>query len=146
MNTTDTSTSRLASERRSQRPPVLARGLAIRNRPPPPSSAQAPGAQIVVAAVHVAAYGIVAAAVAEARIVVDQVELAIDHAELLPDALDEGANIGAVAGGTVAGDEALAVDQIVDLPVRDILARTGRHQADDVELGQGQVDAEIGRA
>src|SRR3954463_3544159 len=102
MKTTDTSTSRLASERRIQRPPVLARGWAIRKRPPPPSSAQTPGmtSQIVVTAVHVTSHRIVAPAVAEARIVVDQVELSIDHAEFLPDALDEGAHIGAVAGRT----------------------------------------------
>src|SRR5688500_13592794 len=107
MNTTDTSTSRLASERRSQRPPVLGRGLASRNRPPPPSSAQAPGARGVVPAVHVAAHGIAAPAVAEAGVVVDEVDLANDHAQLLTDALDEGADIGAVACGTVAGDEVL---------------------------------------
>src|SRR4051794_4564356 len=117
MKTTDTSTSRLASERRIQRPPVFARGLAIRNRPPPPSSAQTPGAQIVIAAVHVATHWIVAPAVAEAWIIVDQVELSIDHAELLADALDEGADIGAIASRTVAGDKALAVDKIVDLPI-----------------------------
>src|SRR4051812_13523747 len=112
MKTTDTSSSRLASERRSQRPPAFARGWFI--------SAQASCVPTQVVAIFHAANRIVAPAIAEAGIVVDQVEIAIDHAELLADALDEGAHIGPITRRTIAGDEALAMHQIVDLAIRDI--------------------------
>src|SRR5487761_2345777 len=79
-------------------------------------------------------------AVAESGVVVDVIELAIDIAELLADALYEGADVRPEALGAVAGGEVLAVDEIVDLAIADILAGAEREERDDLELGQGQLE------
>src|SRR5260221_154422 len=70
----------------------------------------------------------------------DVLELRIDLAELLADALDEGADIGPIALIAIAGDKVLAVNEIVDLAVGDVLAGTQGEQGDDLELGQRQID------
>src|SRR5579862_5337866 len=75
-------------------------------------------------------------AVAKAGIIVDQIEFGIDVAEFLADTLDEGADIGAIAFGAVAGDEILAVHEVVDVAIGDILAGARYQQHQDVELGQ----------
>src|SRR5487761_1648056 len=79
-------------------------------------------------------------AVAKSGVVVDVIELAIDIAELLADALYESANVRPEALGAVAGSEVLAVDEIVDLAVADILAGAEREECDDLELGRGQLE------
>src|SRR5215469_14337941 len=62
-------------------------------------------------------------AVAKSGVVVDFVKSGVDIPELLPDALDEGADIRAVAIGAAARQEVLAVDEIVELAIGGILAR-----------------------
>src|SRR3954453_19573858 len=79
-------------------------------------------------------------AVAETGVVMDVLELWIDITELLADTLDECTDIGAIPLRAVPRDEVLAVHQVVDLAVGDVLARTHRHQGDDLELGQRQVE------
>src|SRR5689334_22606207 len=59
-------------------------------------------------------------AVAESGVVMDVFKFRIDIAELLADALYEGPHIGPVALDPIAGDEVLAVHEIVDLTVRDV--------------------------
>src|SRR3978361_308378 len=78
--------------------------------------------------------------VTETGVVMDVLELGIDISELLANALDERPHVGAEAFGTIAGDEILAMHQVVDLAVRDVLAGAGRHRRDDAELGQGEVE------
>src|SRR4029434_8310517 len=46
--------------------------------------------------------------------------LVVHIAELLPDALDQGANVGAVAFRAGPGDEALALQHVVELAVADV--------------------------
>src|SRR6476660_2328043 len=79
-------------------------------------------------------------AVAESGVIMDVLELRIDLAELLADALDEGADIGAIAFIAIAGDEVLAVNEIVDFAIGNVLAGTQGQQGDDLELGQRQID------
>src|SRR5262249_1441052 len=61
-------------------------------------------------------------AVSETVVIFDMVETGVDIAELLADTFDEGAHIGAIPFRSVPGDEILAVDEIVDLTVADVLA------------------------
>ena len=49
------------------------------------------------------------------------VETGIDITELLADTLDERAYIGAISLRALSGDEILAVDEIVDFAVADVL-------------------------
>src|SRR5260221_3695225 len=70
----------------------------------------------------------------------DVLELSIDLAKLLADAFYEGADIRAIAFIPIAGDEVLAVNEIVDLAIGDVLAGAQREQRDDLELGHRQVD------
>src|SRR5579883_2083690 len=79
-------------------------------------------------------------AVAESCIVVDMVELRVSVAELLADALDERPDIGAEPLRAIAGDEILAVDEIIDLAIGDVLAGAQGEQRHDLELGQRQVE------
>src|SRR5262245_35964814 len=79
--------------------------------------------------------------VAEPGIVLDAGEAVVDIAELLADALDEGADVDAIALLAVAGDEVLAAHEIVDLPVGHVGVGGAGEQPDDLELGQGEVDA-----
>jgi hypothetical protein len=60
-------------------------------------------------------------AVPEASIVFDLVETGIAVAELLADALDEGSYIGPIALIAVAGHEVLAVDEIINVAVANVL-------------------------
>src|SRR5262249_54418268 len=75
------------------------------------------------------------------RVVGDAIETLVDIAELLPDALDEGADIDAKAFLAIAGDEILAANEIVDLAIRHVGIGGADEQPDDIELGQRQVDA-----
>src|SRR5215469_11529746 len=81
--------------------------------------------------------------VTEARIVLDLREGRIDVAEFLPDALDEGADIGPVACFAVARHEAFAVHDVVDLAVADVAVGIFREIGDDVELGKRQADIDV---
>src|SRR5918911_2481645 len=79
-------------------------------------------------------------AVTETGVVVDMFEIRVDIAEFLADALDEGANVRSVSFGAVAGHEVLAVHQVVDFAVGDVLAGPHREQCNDLEFGQSEVD------
>src|SRR3954447_15914563 len=79
-------------------------------------------------------------AVAETGVVLDGVDSGIDIAELLAYALDERADVRPISLIAVSGDEVLAVHEVVDLAVRDILAGAHREQGDDLELGQREVE------
>jgi len=79
-------------------------------------------------------------AVPKSGVVVDFVKAGVDIPELLADALDEGANVGAVAVGTAAGQEILAVHEVVEIAIGGILAWSQRELGDHTELGQRQVD------
>src|SRR5579859_2878179 len=56
-------------------------------------------------------------AIAEAGIIGDGGEGGIDGQEFLADPLDQGADIGAIAVRTFAGDEILAAQRVVDLAI-----------------------------
>src|SRR5216684_3759075 len=79
-------------------------------------------------------------AVTDARMVEDVLEFGVDLAELLANAFDEGADIGAIALVAITGDEVLAVDDVVNLAIRHILAGPHGQQGEDLELGQRQID------
>src|SRR5882724_4714371 len=79
--------------------------------------------------------------IAESGIVADAVEILVDFPELLTDPLDEGADVHPEAFFAVAGDKVLAANQIVDLPVGYISIDRPGEQPNDVELGQGEIDA-----
>ena len=70
----------------------------------------------------------------------DFVKSGVDIPEFLADALDEGADVGAVAVGAAARQEVLAVHEVVELAVGDILARLEGELGDHAELGERQVD------
>src|SRR5690349_25154598 len=82
-------------------------------------------------------------AVSETGVVFDVDERGVDIAELLADALDEGAYIGAVTFRPVPGYEVLAMDQIINLTVADIVPGFLGEQSQDLELRQGQIDASV---
>src|SRR5215468_8529446 len=79
-------------------------------------------------------------AVSESGVVVDFVKAGVDIPELLADALDEGTDVGAVAIGAAARQEILAVHEVVELAIGDILARLERELRDHPELRQRQID------
>src|SRR6516164_9471082 len=79
-------------------------------------------------------------AVSKTGVVSDMVETGVNIAELLADTLDEGAYIGAVPLRAVPGDKILAVDEIVDLAVADVLARLFGQQSHNPEFRQRQID------
>src|SRR5882762_1786638 len=82
-------------------------------------------------------------AVSEAWIVVDLLEGRIDVAEFLPDALDEGAHIGAEADLALAGREACAVHDVVQLAIADVLAGATHQIFDDAKFGERQIDTAV---
>src|SRR5262245_10944136 len=61
--------------------------------------------------------GIVLPLVAEAREIPDGVEAVVDITEILADPLDQCPHIGAIAIDAVAGDEAMAMHDVVDIAV-----------------------------
>src|ERR1700744_3879597 len=65
--------------------------------------------------------------IAESGIVADAIEIGVEIPELFPDALDESPDIGSVPFRSIAGDEILAMDQIIDITIRHILAVSCRH-------------------
>src|SRR6516225_8321576 len=79
-------------------------------------------------------------AVSETGVISNVVEIGIDIAELLADTLDEGAYIGAVPFRAVPGDKILAVDEIVDLAVANVLAPLFGQQGHNPEFRQRQID------
>src|SRR5271170_3606563 len=79
-------------------------------------------------------------AVSKTGVVLDVVEMGVAVAELLADTLDEGADIGAVPLCSVPGDEILAVDEIIDLAVADVLPRFFGEKRQDLEFRQGKID------
>src|SRR3546814_891420 len=79
-------------------------------------------------------------AVTEAGIVADAGESVVDLAELLSNPLDERAYIDPVAVLTIAGDEVLAADEVVDLTIRHVRLVDAGEQPHDVEFGQGEID------
>src|SRR5208282_2099513 len=83
-------------------------------------------------------------AVSETGVVFDVVETGVDITELLADTLDEGAYIGAIPLRAVPRDEILAVHEIVDLAVADVLACFFGQQGQESEFRQGQIDCPTG--
>src|SRR5579884_3097280 len=83
-------------------------------------------------------------AVSEAGVIFDMVEAGIAVAELLANALDKGADVGAVALGSVTGNEVLAVDEVVDFTISDIATGPFGEKPDDLELGQAEIDRSAG--
>src|SRR5262245_2394443 len=83
----------------------------------------------------------IAPAVTKPWIVLDCGKRWINVAEFLPDALDEGAHIGAEADLAFAGGEARTVDDVIELAIADVLPSATHQILDDAEFGQGQVDA-----
>src|SRR5215468_10224776 len=81
-----------------------------------------------------------APAIAEAGIILDLGEIGIDIAEFLPDALYEGANIGAKSDLPAARCETLAVHEIVEFAIAHVLAGARHQIVDHLELGQRQFD------
>src|ERR1051325_8351664 len=79
-------------------------------------------------------------AVTETGIVLDLGKFGIDLPERLADALHQAAHIGAITLLAVAGNEILAVHEVVDLAVPDIFASPAGEQGDDAELRQAQID------
>src|SRR5438552_18918399 len=75
-------------------------------------------------------------AVSEAGIVFDVVEIRIDIAELFADTLDEGSYISTITLRTVSGDEVLAVDEIINFAVADILLGLFGEKGDNLEFRQ----------
>src|SRR6516225_1493138 len=61
-------------------------------------------------------------AVPETSVIFDMVETGVNIAELLANSFDEGAYIVAIPVRAVSRDEILAVDEIVNLAVADVLA------------------------
>src|SRR5271167_2333726 len=78
--------------------------------------------------------------VSKTGVVMDVVEIRVAVAELLADTLDEGTDIGAVPLCPMAGDEILAVYEIIDLAIADVLPCFLGETRQDLELGQGQLD------
>src|SRR5215472_2937916 len=78
-------------------------------------------------------------AVSETGVVIDVVETWVDIVELLADTLDEGAYIGAIPLRAVPRYEILAVDEIVDLAVADVLVCLFRQQGHNPEFRQRQI-------
>src|SRR3989304_6183288 len=83
---------------------------------------------------------VVVPAIPEAGVVLDVGERVVHRPELLADALDEGAHVRPVALFARTRDEILAVDEIVDLAVADILSRPRDEIAEHPELRQAEVD------
>src|SRR5207302_2107738 len=79
-------------------------------------------------------------AVSKAGVVFDVVEVRSAIAELLADTLDEGSYVGTIALRTVPGDEVLAVDEIIDFTVPDVLLGLFGEKRNNLEFGQRQVD------
>src|SRR5258705_1128910 len=85
----------------------------------------------------------IAPAIAESGIILDAGESGIDVAEFLADALDEGAHIGAEADFAVSGDEALAMDDVVELAIAHVVTGARHQMIDDLEFGLSQFDADV---
>src|SRR5271165_6426448 len=78
-------------------------------------------------------------AIAEPRVILDPVEARVEGDELLADAFDEGADVGAIAVTAVAGDEVLAMHEIIELPIGHVLPGALGQEAHHAELGQRQL-------
>src|SRR5262245_59661749 len=78
--------------------------------------------------------------IAKAWIVLDAFECIVHVAEFLPYPLDERPDVYPVAVFTVARDEVLPSNQIIDLPVGDVGVFRRRQQMDDLELCQREID------
>src|SRR5690606_35713638 len=87
-----------------------------------------------------AALSAMAPAVTETGIGFDGVEIRIEIAEFLPDALHHRAHVGAIAIGPLPRLEADAADGVVDLAVADIAADALRQQLHHLEFAMGQFD------
>src|SRR5271170_2679767 len=79
-------------------------------------------------------------AVSKTGVVMDVVEIGVGVAEFLADTLDEGTDIGAVPLCPMTGDEVLAVHEIIDLAIADVLPCLLGEKRQNLELGQGQFD------
>src|SRR6266550_7532748 len=79
-------------------------------------------------------------AVTEAGIVPYLRKIGIDVPERPTDPLEEAPHIRPIPFVADAGDEILAVHEVVNLPIADILAGARREELDDAELGQAQID------
>src|SRR5579871_2054853 len=77
--------------------------------------------------------------IAVARIILDAVELIVEGAEFLADALDEGTYVDPITLLSPTGDEALAAHQIVDFPIGEVALRRLGQGLENRELGQGQL-------
>src|SRR6478672_8859641 len=76
--------------------------------------------------------------VAIARVVLDAVEIVVDGAELLADALDEGADVDPIPLLAPAGHEAFAAHEIVDLAIGEVALGHIGQGLQDRELRQGE--------
>src|SRR5690349_16382211 len=79
-------------------------------------------------------------AIAEPAIVLDAGKGRVHRAKLLPNSLDEGADVDPVAVLAASGDEVLAVHDVVELAVGHVLARLERQPRHHAELGDGEID------
>src|ERR1700730_2417232 len=79
-------------------------------------------------------------AVSKAGIVFDVVETRIDIAELFADTLDESSYVGTITLRAVSGDEVLAVDEIINLPVADVLLGLFGYTGNNLEFRQSEID------
>src|SRR5215469_8822721 len=69
------------------------------------------------------------------------VEIGVAVPEFLADSLDESADIGAISLCPMAGDKVLAVDEIVDVAITDILPCLLGQEHQDFKFGQCQLDS-----
>ena len=67
------------------------------------------------------------------------VEIGVAVAEFLADTLDEGTDIRAVPLCSVPSDEILAMDEIIDFAITDVLAGLFGEKRQDLELRQGKI-------
>src|SRR6516164_6147251 len=79
-------------------------------------------------------------AISKAGVVPDMVEIGVAVSEFLADTFDESTDIGAVPLCPMAGDKVLAVDEIVDVAIADVLSCLLREKHQDLEFGQSQLD------
>src|SRR6516225_2000851 len=79
-------------------------------------------------------------AVSKAGVVPDMVEIGVAVSEFLADTFDESTDIGAVPLCPMAGDKVLAVDEIVDVAIADVLSCLLREKHQDLEFGHSQLD------
>src|SRR5271166_574914 len=79
-------------------------------------------------------------AITKARIILQRCKIRIELDKFASDPLDHRAYIGAVALLAVAGNKAIAANDIIDLAISDVAACTVSQQCDHVELVTAERD------